>query len=200
MFGAREYDTAHPPALNARLRERYDAILASGRKPIIVDAGANIGAATIWFNTIYPKARIVAVEPDAENAEILRRNTDGRANVTVVEAAIGSSPGFVTLSNPELAGASPARAGPRDADHDHARGICRVRRRCSFLVKIDIEGFESDLFASNLEWLSETFAITIEPHDWLFPGQRTSGTLQRAMAQHPFEMFIRGENLFYVRA
>jgi hypothetical protein len=39
----------------------------------------------------------------------------------------------------------------------------------------------------------------IEPHDWMLPGQMTSRAFQQAMAAHPFEMFIRGENILYVR-
>jgi hypothetical protein len=52
-----------------------------------------------------------------------------------------------------------------------------------FTAKIDIEGFESDLFSQNLEWLDEVFLVYIEPHDWLFPTQGTSRTFQRAMGK-----------------
>jgi hypothetical protein len=68
-----------------------------------------------------------------------------------------------------------------------------------FLVKVDIEGFERDLFTSNLDWIEHTHAIFVEPHDWMFPGQRTSGALQDAMAGRPYELHICGDNLLYVR-
>ncbi|WP_342353833.1 hypothetical protein [Methylobacterium dankookense] len=49
------------------------------------------------------------------------------------------------------------------------------------LVKIDIEGFESELFASNTEWVDKAFAIIIEIHDDRLPGQHSSRAMQRAL-------------------
>lgn len=41
--------------------------------------------------------------------------------------------------------------------------------------------------------------VIIEPHDWMLPGQLSSRSFQQAMARHLFELFMRGENIFYVR-
>jgi hypothetical protein len=68
-----------------------------------------------------------------------------------------------------------------------------------FIVKIDIEGFEADLFSANLDWLDLADVVIIEPHDWMLPGQGSSRTLQVAMAARPFEVLLSGENLIYVR-
>lgn len=69
-----------------------------------------------------------------------------------------------------------------------------------FIAKIDIEGFESDLFARNTGWIEDFFAIAVELHDWMLAGQRGSGTFQTAMAARTgFEVFLKGENLIYVR-
>ena len=67
------------------------------------------------------------------------------------------------------------------------------------IVKIDIEGFESDLFSSNLDWIDETTAIVIEPHDWMIPGAGTSRTLQQAVMRGDRELLILGENLALVK-
>jgi hypothetical protein len=69
----------------------------------------------------------------------------------------------------------------------------------AFIAKIDIEGFENDLFAKNLEWLDSVSAVFIEPHDWRFPGQHTSRAFQCAMGCRDFHLFLVGENLLYVR-
>ncbi|MGN6057002.1 MAG: FkbM family methyltransferase [Sphingomicrobium sp.] len=199
IFADREYE-AYPPHLQARLTAKYREMLASGRKPVIVDAGANIGAASLWFSKIYPGALIVAIEPDASNVAVLRKNMAGLSNVTVLDAAIGAEPGFASLdtSRPSWGiRTERSSAGVRVvtvADALDASGGDTL-----FLVKVDIEGFESDLFAANTEWLDTTLAVIIEPHDWLMPGKRTSRSFQRALAARPFEIFIRGENLFYVR-
>src|ERR1051325_10671266 len=41
-------------ARGAELLRSYDAIAAAGRAPLIVDAGANIGASAVWFAGEFP--------------------------------------------------------------------------------------------------------------------------------------------------
>ena len=199
VFAQREYDPLHP-ALRARLAGKYEAILDSGHKPVIVDAGANIGAASLWFGKIYPEARIVAIEPDPSSAALLRRNVADLPNVTVLEAAIGSRHGFARLvSNGPSWGIQMERSPAGVEIVTMQDALAASGGDVPFLVKVDIEGFENDLFASSTEWLDETFAVVIEPHDWLKPGKHSSRSFQRAFAARSFEIFVRGENLFYVR-
>ena len=50
--------------------QRYGDIMGwyqQSEKPVIIDAGANIGAASLWFSLTFPKAKIIAVEPDIGN-------------------------------------------------------------------------------------------------------------------------------------
>jgi FkbM family methyltransferase len=200
VFQEREYALEWPPELGRRVREHYRAILARGRKPIIADIGANIGAASLWFGKEYPEATIVAVEPDPGNLAVLRRNVGHRPNHVVLEAAIGAEPGFVQLTNPDMSWAvqtTRADSGVPVVTVDEC--FSRSGGDEPFIVKIDIEGFESDLFASNLGWLERAYIVFIEPHDWMLPGKQSSRNFQRAMAEHPFELFIHGENLLYTR-
>jgi hypothetical protein len=76
--------------------------------------------------------------------------------------------------------------------------IASVPNGAPFIAKIDIEGFEADLFAGDLAWIDRMALVMIEPHDWLFPGKKTSRTFQSAMGDRDFELFISGENLVYV--
>src|SRR5579883_1485462 len=41
---------------------------------VIVDAGANIGAASLYFATRFPEATILALEPEQSNFQLLRKN------------------------------------------------------------------------------------------------------------------------------
>ncbi len=43
---------------------------------IIVDAGANIGLASLFFAQRFPSAKIFALEPDHSNFEMLMKNTN----------------------------------------------------------------------------------------------------------------------------
>lgn len=194
-----EYDLSQPRELGQRIEARYNALLESGNKPIIVDAGANIGSASLWFARHFPAAAIVAIEPDPDSAAVLRINVASRA-VTVIEAAVGSERGHVELTSADASwGVQTLRAdtGVRVVTIEDA--FAESGGDAPFIVKVDIEGFESDLFARNLKWLDRAYAVIIEPHDWMMPGKRTSGSFQSAMASRPFELFIRGENLIYAR-
>jgi hypothetical protein len=90
VFSQKQYRSRWD-TLNFRIVERYRAIIASGKTPVIVDAGANIGASSIWFAHEFPLSRVIAVEPDPENAVILRMNA--RPNIEICEAA-GQNPGM----------------------------------------------------------------------------------------------------------
>jgi FkbM family methyltransferase len=201
IFLKKEYDTSdffqHSGVL-----ERYRQICDNGRTPVIIDAGANIGASSIWFASKYPNARVFSVEPDPENVACCRANTAAYANIVVVGAAIGSSAGAAVLSNPS--GMSWGVQTQRGESDEGSVEICTVPDLVAtvdkgelFIVKIDIEGFESDLFSTNTAWIRDATVIVIEPHDWMLPGQKSSSSFQKALAQHDFEVVLSGENLMY---
>ena len=186
----------------SRIWESYQSILNRGATPLIVDAGANNGASACWFATVFPESRIVAVEPDAANARLCTINTASFSQIDVRLAAIGGEGGKVSISNPtgEAWAARTVRDGAAAAVD--VLTVPMIEKSVPgaelFLVKIDIEGFESDLFSKNVDWLQRTSVVIIEPHDWMLPGQFSSLALQRAMAAHRFELLVSGENLVYV--
>ena len=85
-------------AFEAAIVNRYRDILSSGQTPVIIDAGAHIGFAAIWFSRLYPDAVIICIEPDPANFEMLEANTAALPNVRVICAAVGARPGFVEVS------------------------------------------------------------------------------------------------------
>lgn len=199
VFERREYDISHRGQYPA-VRARYDAICASGRTPLIIDAGANIGASALWFAREFPDARVIAVEPDPANAAACRANSAANARITLWEAAIGGQPGKIALENPS--GHAWAPRTSRSASGEIRivtipELIASVPDSELFIVKIDIEGFEADLFASNTDWIDQAAAILIETHDWMLPGSGTSFSMQKAMGDRRFEVVLSGENLLY---
>ena len=183
---------AHPPALSRDHQRGPQADPRGCRR--------EIGGSALCFGQLFPDARIVSIEPDPHNRAILRRNVGDRPNHVVMEAAARSEPGFVALQSSDLGWASRTERAEQ--------GLPIVTIEDAFaasgggdplLVKIDIEGFEADLFSTNLGWIDRSFAISVEPHDWMLPGKGTSLSFQKALAPHGFELFIKGENLLYVR-
>lgn len=70
------------------------------QKPLVLDCGANIGMATLYFKSLYPQSEIIAFEPDAINFAILSKNiaTNGFSkDVKLVNAALWPDDGGVTL-------------------------------------------------------------------------------------------------------
>jgi FkbM family methyltransferase len=200
IFADRQYDVKTRLVAD-RIMRRYETIVQSGGLPVIVDAGANIGAASIWFAKKYPKSHVVAVEPDPENFRVLSENAKLESRLTPIRAAIGSTRGFVSVNRNELGWAT------QTVRSDHGTPMITmtdafetVGNGVPFIAKVDIEGFESDLFSCNIDWLGSVEVVYIEPHDWLLPGRMTSRSFQRAMGPQDFEIYINGDNLIYVRS
>jgi FkbM family methyltransferase len=202
VFCKQEYRIA-PTLHRENLYNHYQKLLDDNKTPIIIDAGANIGIASVWFANIFPKARIVAIEPDPENCILARRNTHGRGDIQILEAGLAGAPGTVSLQpGKEAWGMQTVRS---DEGGVPLVTIGSVLEACGpdarlLLVKIDIEGFEADVFSGDCSWIEETPAVFVEPHDWLFPGRGTSLSMQRAMLDQGMEMLLMGENLAFVRS
>jgi tRNA/tmRNA/rRNA uracil-C5-methylase (TrmA/RlmC/RlmD family) len=83
--------------LETIVNEDYDDPRMPKVADIVIDAGCNIGASTLWFAERFPSAQILAVEADPETVKIARRNLARRQNVTVIHAALSDKHGFEPL-------------------------------------------------------------------------------------------------------
>ena len=171
---------------------------------VIIDAGAHAGYATVYFANEYPRARIIAVEPEKSNFDLLQKNASPYRNVTCIHAAVWNRGVSLKIANPEaenwLFRVAESEAGESDScravtvcDLMAVAGVDRVD-----ILKVDIEGAEKTVFASDYsEWLDKVRAIVIELHDWLIPGCSTA--FYRATSQYSFSQFQKGENIVLVR-
>jgi FkbM family methyltransferase len=145
----------------------------------IIDLGANIGLVAAHYANLYPKATVIAVEPDPENFVLLRKNTEHYENIRTLQAAVWSSDAPVQIDQSRDYWSRTVRA----ADTSPREGVVAVpgitiaelMRRFALssidLLKIDIEGSEKEIFDRNFDgWLGATKAILIELHDDLVPG------------------------------
>jgi FkbM family methyltransferase len=183
------------------LGAHYSHLIEQGVTPLIIDAGANIGASTLWFASNFPGSHVVAIEPEKNNCELLRKNCQG-LNYKLLEGALGSGDGHGFLHDPgrgewayqvRLSG-----SGYRVPLYSAASIVadCRAAGMRPFLCKIDIEGGEAELFRENLAWVGEFAVIVIELHDWLFPGSSNSCSFRRAISDLAVDFLYRGENVF----
>jgi FkbM family methyltransferase len=178
----------------------YREIVASGLQPLIIDCCANIGASVAWFSAHYPEAHIVAVEPAPENFALLRRNCAG-LDVDLRPAGIGSVDGRAYLdksSGCEMSFRTTSERRGIAIDLISIGSLLASKPSTAyapFLLKIDIEGAEKNLFDGDTDPINRFPLIILEPHDWLMPGQHTSQEFFRFHAAAGREFCMKHENV-----
>jgi FkbM family methyltransferase len=170
----------------------------------IIDVGANVGYASVFFARQFPTARIVAIEPQEANFALLQRNTAAYPNVTAVRAALWPRPGSLTIQNPEEDAWAFRVGETRSSKSETVRGISMPEIMSEHgvstidLLKIDIEGAEKEVFEDGSEsWLAKTGVLVIELHDWMRDGCATA--FYRATSKFPFRHYTSGENTILAR-
>ena len=104
-----------------RLLSEYDAILSRQERPVILDAGGNIGLAAVWFACAFPSAVVVSVEPERHNFAVLTRNVaDLRRRVIPVLGAVAERRKRVKIVNPDAgSGAFRVEESTEPTSSDH---------------------------------------------------------------------------------
>jgi FkbM family methyltransferase len=193
IFVHHSYDTSMRPDI----RTTFEAIVRSGRTPLIIDCGANSGMATRYFLQTFPGSRAVAIEPDPGNLALARENNPA-SDVDFRQAGVGSGRGKAALDRGSQGNWGYRTALSEDGDVDMVtiNDVLDAHRDCEpFLIKIDIEGFESDLFSANTEWVDRFPVIIIELHDWMLPGDCNSRNFLQVIAGRSRDFLLRGENV-----
>jgi FkbM family methyltransferase len=135
----------------------------------LVDLGANIGMASVWFSRRYGIDRVVAVEPVPANAAILEKNLGANSiSNQIVQATVGPRRGEVSFSTDQRPGeghvvengVSDFTVGMITMDDVLADVVRPVA-----LLKMDIEGGEGPLiYEGSHSWLSDVQIIAAELH------------------------------------
>ncbi len=171
---------------------------------VIVDAGANVGLAAVYFANRYPKAQIIAIELSPDNFQLLRENTRHYPRISTIHA--GLWPRHETLRFQQK-GVSPWGYKVNNSLDDNSISVesvtipdimARHQLDSIDLLKIDIEGAEVELFSSSCEaWLPQVRHIIIEFHDRWRPD--SSRVVRDQLAHFHFkETGTVGENVVFV--
>lgn len=204
IFSARDYDLSWCLPYKLHIQAVRDRVREQGLTPVIIDAGANIGASTLWFALNFPDCHVLAVEPDRRNFEVLRRNVGSLPNMTLFHAALWDSPAVLSMvSDTDSAWACRfTEDGTAQIDVPTVTVpelLARDERFRPVIVKIDIEGAETGLFRSNAEWVDDVPLLIFEPHDnlwpWLGTWQGTGHAFFSVLARRKREYLMRGENV-----
>jgi FkbM family methyltransferase len=176
----RVFELSYPysPSMKNVIREifeqpEYPICLPKEYTPeIVVDVGANIGAAAIWFHHYYPDARIVCFEPSPVVFDYLQENTRRLANIEAHNIGLFDAEQEMTLHVGEHHAAQSSIL-PHDETGDQTESI-QVRRAASQLealgidrisiLKLDTEGCEVPILRNLVSWLDRIDCIYVEYH------------------------------------
>jgi len=161
----------------------------------LLDLGANIGLTTTWMATHNNFTKIVAVEPDHDNAVLLAKNLEQNGiKGEVIEAAVGPRDGTAYFKRSSWSNLGTCVETSSGSDHPRGEEVAvRMVSVPSLLnqfgldslgvVKVDIEGSEQALFLDCSGWLDRASALVVEFHLELvdYP------LLTKTIASHGFE-------------
>ncbi len=170
---------------------------------LVIDCGGNVGYASAYFLSQFPRCQVIAVEPDSGNFAMMQRNLARfRSRVRSVRAAVWSHSARLALSQERFRdGREWARqvrlCGPdEEADLegvDIAALLAGSGHERISLLKVDVEGAEAVIFAENFQpWLDKVDAIAIELHDDSTFG-KASDVFFAATHERGFEVTRSGE-------
>lgn len=141
---------------------------------VIVDAGAHIGLTAIKFSILYPKAKIIAIEPEESNYELLKLNSYIYPNIIPVKAPLLGKKRFAKINKENLENWEFYVVESETETEMKSTTIEDLMNKFRFekidILKLDIEGSEIDVLDNSQYWIKNVSNIIIELHDRIIPG------------------------------
>jgi FkbM family methyltransferase len=169
----------------------------------IIDGGANIGLASVYFAHRFPQASIVAIEPSQENFQVVEKNIAGCTKVKAKLGGIWNDNTHLAIvnakDNDNAFMVEEVEASTQGSIPAYSIGSIVQEMNWSTidLLKLDIEGSEKEVFEKNYEsWLPHTKMIIIEVHDHMRKGAAKS--VFAAMNKYNFSFSMHHENLLFI--
>ena len=163
------------------LRPFVEAVLTGADYPLvfpgvytpdsIVDIGAHAGAATVYFKSHYPDARVTCFEPCKDSFRNLSENTRQFDGVRLHNRALGESTGEAQLFSGQYSSMqhSMKKNGENTDEFEWISVLAAVEAFDSLegppsIIKVDTEGCELEILTAVLPILSSVDVIYLEYH------------------------------------
>ena len=140
------------------------------RPATVLDLGCNIGLTVAHFEVLWPEAKIIGVDLDAENCAVARRNC---RRARILDVAVSATSGRLTYSGDEAWGFCLDPSGDRTVDSRTLGELIDLLGGSADFVKMDIEGAEWEVVKAPGEWPERVGSLLIEVHGT--EGRRQAG-------------------------
>jgi len=165
--------------------KRTLAFESAGTSPRILDCGANVGLASLFFHRLYPAARITAFEADPALFEILDANlkANGAAAVETRHAAIWTSTGTLTFQceggDSGMIESLPGAVAGVSTTVPSLRLRDLLEEGPVDLLKLDVEGAEDLVLADCEPALHHVKALVMDLHEFDAAARQAPRVLER---------------------
>ena len=155
----------------------------------VLDLGANIGLASVYFSTQFPLATIIAVEPDVHNFKMLEINAGNSSRIKAINKAIWHDKRSVKVVSDFRDGKDWSKRVAESTE-----GIAGLNVQTTTIIdilnsekievldflKIDIEGAEKEILNRdvNVDFLDRVRVLCIEIHDEIVDRAEIYGVLR----------------------
>jgi len=139
------------------------------KSPYIIDGGANIGLASIYFKQLYPNAEILAFEPDKGIYEILKNNVQHLKNISLINIGLWNEEKELTFFSEGADGGLIEESKKNKGRYE----VIKVESLRPFLnrtvdfLKLDIEGAEFTVLKDIRDCLHNVQHIFVEYHSFV---------------------------------
>jgi len=172
--------------------------------PLIIDCGGNIGLSSKYFSKTFYKSKIVCIEPNENNITLAKINNKKNINIDFLKAAVGSDNGEGKIDNFSVPNSMfQVKIQKQNKGDFPIFSINSILKKYEefipFIIKIDIEGYESELFSKNTQWIDLFPLVIIELHDWMLPKTSNSHNFLMEISKLDRDFLYFNENIFSIK-
>jgi FkbM family methyltransferase len=140
---------------------------------------------TIFFANKYPNAKIIAIEPEESNYNLLEKNTESYNNVYLLKAALWDSVREIYLFDTGLdkdgfmvgeKGSGKDMITPYSKEQYLIKTVTIEKLMTDYkldkidILKMDIEGSEKEVFSNCTGWIDRVNSVIVELHERMKKG------------------------------